>query len=379
LVSGAFLQNHLSRLTPQRNVGPKNWQATPETWLAALVICVILFFSPRQSTYAHDLSRSESRVDVNGREVRVQLKLDLLELGYVDKKGTGFITYDELDDSIARIYADVKRHYILREPDPPTSITLVRYRVIEDHVLEMELLYEFPQVVTQLQVTSTLAEITQPAHQHLTSANLNGTIYEAILNTSNPTAAFATQGKPARFTFWSFLRLGVTHIFTGYDHLAFLVGLLIVTTSLTSLFKIITSFTIAHSITLALATFDIVVLPSRLTESVIALSIAYVAVENLSGKRAMQRYLITFVFGLVHGFGFSNALREMDLSRSHLALSLFSFNLGVELGQVAFVLALFPLVLYIESSDWRRPMQVAVSLLVLGFAIYWFVRRAFAI
>ena len=347
--------------------------------MAALVICVILFFSPRQSTYAHDLSRSESRVDVNGREVRVQLKLDLLELGYVDKKGTGFITYDELDDSIARIYADVKRHYILREPDPPTSITLVRYRVIEDHVLEMELLYEFPQVVTQLQVTSTLAEITQPAHQHLTSANLNGTIYEAILNTSNPTAAFATQGKPARFTFWSFLRLGVTHIFTGYDHLAFLVGLLIVTTSLTSLFKIITSFTIAHSITLALATFDIVVLPSRLTESVIALSIAYVAVENLSGKRAMQRYLITFVFGLVHGFGFSNALREMDLSRSHLALSLFSFNLGVELGQVAFVLALFPLVLYIESSDWRRPMQVAVSLLVLGFAIYWFVRRAFAI
>lgn len=347
--------------------------------MAALAICIILFFPLRQSTYAHDLSRSESRIDVNGREVRVHLKLNLLELRYVDKKGTGFITYDELDDSIARIYADVKQHYVLRGPDPPASINLLRYRVIEDHVLEIELLYQFPQAVTQLQVTSTLAEITQPSHQHLASANLNGTTYEAVLNTGNPTVTFATQDKPALSTFWSFLSLGVTHIFTGYDHLAFLVGLLIVTTSLTSLFKIITSFTIAHSITLALATFDIVVLPSRLTESVIALSIAYVALENLSGKRAMQRYLITFIFGLVHGFGFSNALREMDLSRSHLALSLFSFNLGVELGQVAFVLALFPLVLYIESSRWRRPVQVAVSFVVLCFAVYWFVRRAFAI
>jgi hydrogenase/urease accessory protein HupE len=347
--------------------------------LATLVIVVIFFFSLCQPASAHDLSRSESRIDVNGREVRVEFKLNLLELRYVDKKGTGFISYDELDDSIARIYADVKQHYILRGPDSPTSITLVRYRVIEDHVLEMELLYQFSQVVTRLQVTSTLGEITQPAHQHLASANLDGTTYEAILNTANPTATFSTSDNPALSTFRSFLCLGMTHIFTGYDHLAFLVGLLIVTTSLTSLFKIITSFTVAHSITLALATFDIVVLPSRLTESVIALSIAYVALENLSGKRAMERYLITFIFGLVHGFGFSNALREMDLSRSHLALSLFSFNLGVELGQVAFVLALFPLVLYIESSGWRRQIQIAVSLLVLCFAMYWFVRRAFAI
>jgi hydrogenase/urease accessory protein HupE len=367
------------RPTSRRVVQPRGSHAEAQTWLVALTIVVICFFVVWQPAYAHDLSRSESRIDVNGREARVEFKLNLIELRYVDKKGSGFISYDELDDSIARIYADVKQHYILRGPSSPTSITLVRYRVIEDHVLEMELLYEFSQVVTDLQVTSTLAEITQPAHQHLASANLNGTTYEAILNTANPTATFAASDKPAMSTFWSFLRLGITHIFTGYDHLAFLVGLLIVTSRLTSLFKIITSFTVAHSITLALATFDIVVLPSRLTESIIALSIAYVAVENLSGKRAMERYRITFIFGLVHGFGFSSVLREMDLSRSHLALSLFSFNLGVEIGQVAFVLALFPLVLYIESSRWRRQIQVAVSLVVLCFAIYWFVRRAFVI
>jgi hypothetical protein len=167
------------------------------------------------------------------------------------------------------------------------------------------------------------------------------------------------------------------HILTGYDHLAFLVSLLIVTTNLRSLIKIVTSFTVAHSITLALATFEIVVLPSRLTESVIALSIGYVAAENLLGRQAMKRYRIVFLFGLAHGFGFSNILREMELSRSHLALSLFSFNLGVELGQLSFVILLFPLIVYISSSRWRQPFQKSVSIVVFCLALYWFVWRAF--
>jgi len=171
----------------------------------------------------------------------------------------------------------------------------------------------------------------------------------------------------------------VMHIFTGYDHLAFLVGLLIVTTNLKSLIKIVTSFTVAHSITLALATFNIIVIPSRWTESMIALSIAYVAIENLWGKRAVERYVITFIFGLVHGFGFSNVLREMELARVHLALSLFSFNLGVEIGQLTFVLVLFPLVVYMAASTWKRQFQVSVSAVVMCLAVYWFVQRAFLI
>jgi hydrogenase/urease accessory protein HupE len=376
---GLFLEKHRFKHVFARIVRPRTPRGGTPSRLAVLLILVICVFVLCQPAYTHDMSRSESRIDIDGREVRVEFKMNLLELGYVDKKGTGFISYDELDDSIGRIYSDIKQHYVLRAPELPDSITLVRYGVIEEHVVEMELVYQFPEAVKQLSVSSTLADITQPFHQHLTSANLNGDTYEAILNRENPTATFATQDKGALRTFRSFLRLGVTHIFTGFDHLAFLVGLLIVTSNLGSLLKIVTSFTVAHSITLALATLDIVVLPSRLTESVIAFSIAYVALENLSGKRAMERYRITFIFGLVHGFGFSNVLREMDLSRSHLALSLFSFNLGVELGQIAFVLILFPLVLYMESSRWRRQTQVSVSLVVLSLAVYWFVRRALAI
>ncbi len=140
--------------------------------------------------------------------------------------------------------------------------------------------------------------------------------------------------------------------------------------------KTITSFTVAHSITLALATFDIVILPSRFTESMIALSIVYVAVENLIRNRSLDRWRITFLFGLVHGFGFSNVLREMQLPRADLALSLFSFNLGVEIGQLIFVVLLFPALedLLKRGWTWLRP---AISWVIALLASYWFVQRAF--
>ena len=127
---------------------------------------------------------------------------------------------------------------------------------------------------------------------------------------------------------------------------------------------------------MALATFSVILLPSRLTESLIALSILYVAVENLLDFRAMKRYYITFLFGLIHGFGFSSVLREMDLPRSSLALSLFSFNLGVEIGQITFVLLIFPLVQDLVKSGWTR-LKPAVSIGIGCLAVYWFVQRAF--
>jgi hydrogenase/urease accessory protein HupE len=177
-------------------------------------------------------------------------------------------------------------------------------------------------------------------------------------------------------TFWRFTRLGVEHIFTGYDHLAFLLGLLVATTTMGSLVSVVTSFTLAHSITLALATFNLVNLPSRLTESLIAVSIGYIAAENLLDFRAMKRYYVTFFFGLIHGFGFSTVLRDMQLPRSSLALSLFSFNFGVEIGQITFVLLVFPLVQDLVKSGWTR-LKPAVSAGVACLAVYWFVQRAF--
>lgn len=320
------------------------------------------------------MSRSESRVDVRGREVRVDLRFNLLELSNVDTNGDGAVSYDELDVAIERIYAHIKQHYIVGNPGPPSQVTLKRYGVFEGHVLDLELIYEFPQKVTQLRISSTLHQLAQPGHEHLISVRFDGEPQESVLNAANPTAVFKSGGTSYSKTITSFVALGIEHIFTGYDHLAFLVGLLIATTTLGSMIKVITSFTVAHSITLALATFDLVILPVRLTESLIALSIVYVAAENLLGIRAIERYRIAFLFGLIHGFGFSNVLREMQLSRSHLALSLFSFNTGVEIGQILFVIAAFPLIIYLTRSRWQGQIKPAISLTVMCLAVYWFVQ-----
>ena len=130
------------------------------------------------------------------------------------------------------------------------------------------------------------------------------------------------------------LKLGVEHILTGADHLVFLLGLILVGGSLRSLVGVVTAFTLAHSITLALAALSIFAPSPRLVEPAIALSIAYVGVENLFVNDASKRWRITFPFGLIHGFGFAGALREIALPRAQLPIALVSFNLGVELGQL---------------------------------------------
>ncbi|HWF06984.1 MAG TPA: HupE/UreJ family protein [Bryobacteraceae bacterium] len=309
---------------------------------------------------AHDVSRSDSKIEIQGRQVRVTFTLNV----------------KELQSPAAPVFETVKEHYFVTSPASPSGITLADYSVLAGPLIRMRILYVFPADVTALTVRSTLYAIMPAGHQHMMNVRLNGVVHQAILDARTQEATFSGLQETKLLTFWRFTRLGVEHIFTGYDHLAFLLGLLVATTSLGALIRIITSFTIAHSITLALATFNLIILPTRVTESLIAASIGYVAAENLFDFRAMKRYYITFLFGLIHGFGFSNVLREMDLPKSSLALSLFSFNGGVEIGQVTFVALIFPLVQDLTSSGWKR-LKPSVSIAVACLAIYWFVQRAF--
>jgi hypothetical protein len=175
----------------------------------------------------------------------------------------------------------------------------------------------------------------------------------------------------------SFVRLGVEHILTGYDHLLFLLGLMLPGGGALALAKIITAFTLAHSVTLSLAVLDIVVLPERLIEAVIALSIAAVAAENLFRRATVtRRWVVSFGFGLVHGFGFSAALREMGLPAHGLLRSLFGFNLGVELGQVLVVAAALPVLVAIRRAGYERRVVWGSSMAILLVAVVLFVERA---
>jgi hydrogenase/urease accessory protein HupE len=176
-----------------------------------------------------------------------------------------------------------------------------------------------------------------------------------------------------------FLALGVKHILTGYDHLLFLLALLVVTRSFVSSVKIITCFTIAHSITLAMATFNVVVLPSRCVEPLIAGSIIYVSVENLARRGEPKgRWLLTFGFGLVHGLGFASVLREMGLGErpGGVLMPLFSFNLGVELGQLMVAGVVLSVLWKLRSKPlFTARLAPACSVAVAGFGSYWLLER----
>lgn len=177
----------------------------------------------------------------------------------------------------------------------------------------------------------------------------------------------------------SYFVLGIDHILGGWDHLLFLLALILRGGGLWSLVKILTAFTVAHSTTLALAGLDIVRLPERLVESVIALSIAYVATENLISKNALShRWIVSFLFGLVHGFGFSNVLRELGLPTEGLVWSLLMFNLGVETGQLLVVMLVVPLLLWLRRYRWEPRAVASLSALVLVVGLAVFAERVLA-
>jgi hydrogenase/urease accessory protein HupE len=185
----------------------------------------------------------------------------------------------------------------------------------------------------------------------------------------------ATIGESSRGV-GSFFPLGIEHILTGYDHLLFLLALILRGGNIWSLLKIITAFTLAHSITLALAALNIVTLPDRLVEATIALSIAYVAAENLfMRKAASHRWAVSFLFGLVHGFGFSTVLRELGLPREGLVWALLNFNLGVEAGQATAVLAAVPLLFWLRRFKWEPRAVMTASVVVLAVGLTLFVDR----
>jgi hydrogenase/urease accessory protein HupE len=175
---------------------------------------------------------------------------------------------------------------------------------------------------------------------------------------------------------WAFFKMGIEHILTGYDHLVFLLGLVLLRAKVKELLGVITAFTVAHSITLAIAVLGIFTPSPKFVEPAIALSIAYVGIENFFVKDASKRWRITFPFGLIHGFGFAGALQEINLPSSQIPTALVTFNLGVEAGQLFAMALVLPMVMLIRQKDWFEPRGVRVLSGAVALAgCVWFVIR----
>lgn len=187
---------------------------------------------------------------------------------------------------------------------------------------------------------------------------------------------------------FAYIRLGVEHILQGFDHLLFVLVLLLLITNIKSLFWTITSFTLAHSITLAMASLDILTLPSAPVEAIIALSILFLAKEYLTvqngGTSMTARYpwLVSFTFGLLHGFGFAGALSEIGFPQNQIFIALFSFNVGVELGQILFIIVCLILIKIISHIQIFPKPVFLKKILTYGIgslASFWLITRCFSI
>ncbi|HTE28646.1 HupE/UreJ family protein [Flavitalea sp.] len=203
---------------------------------------------------------------------------------------------------------------------------------------------------------------------------------------------------------WVMVQSGIWHIWIGFDHILFLLALLLPSVlklrskdgihpggsdnsvwipverlkpALKNVVKIVTFFTIAHSITLCLAAFEIISLPPRLIESIIAISISLAAIHNIYPLFSGKEWLIAFGFGLFHGFGFASVLVEKGLPGNYLGLSVFGFNLGVEIGQLAIILLVFPILYLLRKTFLYPKIRVFGSIILIFFSLYWFIERAF--
>ena len=226
-----------------------------------------------------------------------------------------------------------------------------------------------------------------PNHRQFVSVTRgnDSAVADKILSTADPAMEFplmapSTAEEKATPGFWGFFHLGVEHIWTGYDHLLFLFGLLVVCRSFRSIVTIITCFTVAHSLTLALATLNVVNLSPRLVEPAIAASSVFVGLENLwrRGEEPRGRGALTFFFGLIHGFGFASVLRDLGVGSGGqgLALPLFSFNFGVEVGQIAVASVALPIVWQLRKKPMflRRGVPVLSAIVALA-GLYWLLER----
>lgn len=220
-----------------------------------------------------------------------------------------------------------------------------------------------------------------PNHQTFVNVYDAGVLTsQQVLGASRPRMEYYTGGRQGAFAvFREFTAAGIHHIAIGPDHILFIIGLLLLGGSVLRLLGIVSAFTVGHSVTLSLAALNIVAPPARIVEPAIALSIVYVGADNLlstKGARDVRAWIALF-FGLVHGFGFASVLREIGLPSRALGVSLFSFNLGVEIGQAILVVIVATLLALLRSRSPLRAKQfvTAMSVVVTLAGAYWFVER----
>lgn len=374
----------------------------------ALVFCLAIFSG--LPALAHRLSSASLRLepapDNAGWRGRLVMPLrDLATLVPIDANNDAAITWGELQSADAALQAQILTHVSLQCGEAPLGI---RFDPVAADTLAGEPCASWSFATTNaptapsplISIRYTLLFDVDADHRCLVrfasgSPSDPGLPATAVLSPDQPTVSFPTDARPALPpSLAAFVGEGVHHIWIGFDHILFLLALLLPSvlertrgpTATATPFgpvalhvaRVVTAFTVAHSITLTLAAFEIVRLPSRLVETIIAASVAIAALNNLIPFLKERTWQVAFGFGLIHGFGFAGVLAELDLPRSAFARGLLGFNLGVEIGQLAIVALFLPVAFAVRHSwFYRRLAFQGGSIAIIGVATLWTAQRAF--
>ena len=348
-------------------------------WTALVALAIA--FSPRAAS-AHAVGASRGEYRVSGAVVHALYVFSGAELATtfpeLDTDRDHVLSSAEVADGTSAFTSEIldATHVTGDGAACPSHFESARTR--EGDAVELRASFICPRDVHHLAIDLELLEALPANHTHLATVVLDGRATTANVTRAHERIEVNAGSAPASASFARMVWMGVQHIVTGYNHLAFLLGLLLLGGRVRTLVAILTAFTVAHSITLALAVLRVVSLSPAFVEPAIALSIAYVGVENLFVSDARKRWRITFPFGLLHGFGFAGALTALDLPRAQLPGALFGFNLGVEVGQLAVLAVVLPLVTFARRSAWFRERGMkGLSMAIALAGCVWFVERAF--
>lgn len=331
---------------------------------------------------AHWSDLTVADINITDTDAQITLTVPTVLVNFADDDGNQTLSQREIETHRPQLEQRLGNNIVLQnQTDTPGQLTLTPAiaQQPEDKITHSTFLlqYEWPTSLEKLTIQYTLFSPELDQSEALATITQGNRTRNVVFTPENNTIEI-TDTIPWQQQFLSFLKLGVEHIFTGYDHILFLIALLLPGGRLPQLLKIVTAFTIAHSLTLTLAALNIVTLPTAFVESVIALSIVYVAAENLWRKQISHRPWLTFGFGLIHGLGFANILRDLTQSQGNLLLSLASFNLGVELGQISIVLLVFYGLRFLQKRRGELALRYGISALMILMGSVWFAERALA-
>jgi hypothetical protein len=366
-------------------------------WLRLVALTLLLAAGAAD---AHKPSDSYLTLKIDGGAVSGQWDIALRDLDFaigLDANGDGDITWGEVRAKHGEIAAYALARLAVRADGAACTITPGE-QLVDRHSDGAYTVLKFgvdcPAPPRVLGITYKLFSDLDPQHRGLLNLQANGANRTAILGPQAPSQQFELKELNRLSQFLDYGAEGVWHIWVGYDHILFLLSLLLpavlvwrdsrwgATESFREAFwdvvRIVTSFTVAHSITLTLATLGVLSLPSRWVESAIALSVVLAALNNVFTVFHGRRWIVAFCFGLIHGFGFASVLADLGLPQGTLLLALVGFNLGVECGQLAIVGVFLPMAFWLRRTRfYQHIVLVSGSLLIAGIAGIWLAERVF--